>query len=166
MLISLVAAMAKNRVIGYSGRMPWHLPAELAHFKKITFGKPILMGRRTFLSIGKPLPGRRNLVLSRKENLQIPGCEVYSSLEASLEASLKALNESGELMVIGGAELFEQTLPLANRLYLTFIDCDLPGDTFFPPWKEEQWVEVENNYHPADALNVYAFHSVRLDRFP
>jgi dihydrofolate reductase len=160
MLISLIAAMAHDRVIGYSGRMPWHLPAELAHFKKITLGKPVLMGHVTFLSIGKPLPGRRNLVLSRQKNLRIAGCEVY----ASLEEALKALINVEELMVIGGAKLFEQTLPLADRLYLSFIDCDLPGDTFFPRWKDSEWREIENTYHPQDNFNPYSFQSVRLDR--
>lgn len=158
--MSLVAAMAHHRVIGYRGRMPWHLPAELAHFKKITVGKPVLMGRRTFLSIGKALPGRRNLVLSRQENLQFSGCEIYSSLAEAL----KAVSGVEELMIIGGADLFEQTLALAHRLYLSFIDCDLPGDTVFPPWKETEWREIENIDHPADAMNPYAFRSVCLAR--
>lgn len=160
MLISLVAAMGIDRVIGFNQRMPWHLPAELAHFKKITLGKPVLMGRRTFLSIGKALPGRRNLVLTRQPNLQLPGCEVYTSLTEVL----KVCHNTPELMIIGGAELFEQTLVIADRLYLSFIDFNFPGDAFFPVWKESEWQETERTDHPADALNPYSFYSVRLDR--
>lgn len=160
MLISLVAAMAHDRVIGFNESMPWHLPAELAYFKKITLGKPVLMGRRTFLSIGKALPGRRNLVLTRQKDLQLPGCEVYTSLEEVLKASSKL----PELMIIGGAQLFEQTLAIADRLYLSFIDFNFPGDTFFPAWKESEWQEIERIDHPSDNLNPYNFYSVRLDR--
>lgn len=160
MLISLVAAMSHDRVIGFNGSMPWRLPAELAYFKKITLGKPILMGRRTFTSIGKALSGRRNLVLSRQKNIQLPGCEAFSSLEDAL----KACHDSEELMIIGGAELFKQTLPMADRLYLSFIDFKFPGDAFFPAWRESEWREMERIEHPIDALNPYHFYTVKLER--
>lgn len=160
MIISLVAAMAHHRVIGFAGQMPWHLPAELAHFKKITLGKTVLMGRRTFISIGRPLPQRRNLILTRQTDLHLPGCEIYFSLEAALAAAAA----DAELMVIGGAELFQQTLPQAQRLYLTFIDCEMPGDTYFPAWDPAQWRESHSVSHPADAANRFAFRSVQLDK--
>jgi dihydrofolate reductase len=159
-MISLIAAMGKHRVIGSQGRMPWHLPAELAYFKTLTLGKPVLMGRRTFTSIGRPLPNRRNMVLTQQTGLALPGCEIYHSLESALAA----VAPEEELMVIGGAELFRQTLPLAQRLYLTFIECELPGDTYFPDWDPSSWREVQNSFHPADAANNFAFRTVQLER--
>lgn len=159
-MISLIAAMAKNRVIGHSGRMPWHLPAELAHFKKITLGKTVLMGRRTFESIGRPLPHRRNLIITRQKNWHLTGCEVYPSLEAALTAA----PADEELMVIGGATLYLQTLPLAQRLYLSFIECESPGDTYFPAWDPAEWQESNRRAHPADTHNLFAFTSVQLDK--
>lgn len=159
-MISIIAAMARQRVIGNQGQMPWHLPAELAYFKKLTLGKPVVMGRRTFNSIGRPLPYRRNLILTQQTDLRLPGCEIYFSLEAALSA----VDASEELMVIGGATLYQQTLPLAQRLYLTFIDSDLAGDTVFPEWNAAEWQEVSSYSHPADAYNCFAFRSVQLDR--
>lgn len=158
-MLSLIAAMAHNRVIGNKGAMPWHLPKELAYFKKMTLGKPVLMGRKTYESIGRPLPHRRNLVLTRQKIL-VPGCEIFTDLDSAL----KAVSEAQELMVIGGALLFEQTLPLAQRLYLTILDCDIPGDTYFPIWNPEKWLEREKNFHAADDLNTYSFYTVILDR--
>lgn len=152
--------MAHHRVIGCAGQMPWHLPAELAHFKKITLGKTVLMGRRTLMSIGRPLPDRRNLVLTQQTDLQWPGCEVYFSLPDALAA----VPPDEELMVIGGAQLYQQTLPLANRLYLTFIDCELLGDTYFPEWNPDEWREVSRLHHPADARNRFPFCSIQLER--
>lgn len=159
-MISLIVAMAKNGVIGAEGQMPWHLPAELAHFKKMTLGKPVLMGRRTFNSIGRALPYRRNLILSQQVDLRVPQCETFSSLATALAA----VSAEEELMVIGGATLYQQTLPLAKRLYLTFIDCELSGDTYFPQWNPAEWRETHSTHHPADALNRFAFHSLQLDR--
>jgi dihydrofolate reductase len=158
--ISLVAAMSRHRVIGFGGKMPWHLPAELAYFKKITLAKPVLMGRRTFESIGRALPQRRNLVLSGQRDLQLPGCEMYSALEAALAA----VSNDEELMVIGGAELFRQTLPLAQRLYLTFIDYEFPGDAYFPEWDQTQWREIASAHHPTDAKNPLTFRTVLLEK--
>jgi dihydrofolate reductase len=160
MIISLVAALTRDRVIGYQGRMPWHLPAELAYFKKMTLGKPVLMGRRTFEAIGKPLPGRRNLILTRQTDLLIPGCEIYPTLESALAA----VAGEPELMVIGGSILFEQTLPIADRLYLTFVDCETPGDAFFPAWNPNDWRETQRTSHPADSANRFSFLCVQWDR--
>jgi dihydrofolate reductase len=159
-MISLIAAMAKHNVIGYEGQMPWRLPAELAHFKKITLGKTVLMGRRTFQSIGRPLPNRRNLVLTQQTGLRLPGCEIYNDWKAALAA----VRPDEELMVMGGATLYEQALPFAQRLYLTFIDCDLPGDTWFPDWNPAEWRETRSFFHAADADNCFAFRCVQLDR--
>ncbi len=126
--IVLVAAVAENGVIGQGGVMPWHLPADLAHFKRVTWGHPILMGRRTFEAIGRALPGRRNIVLTRDPDFSAPGIETASSLEQALER----IGEAAQVMVIGGAELYRIALPLAQRIYLTRIHASPEGDTFFP----------------------------------
>ncbi len=141
--ISLVVAMARNRVIGHCGRMPWHLSEDLRRFRRITWGKPILMGRKTHQAIGRPLPGRHNIVVSRCRDFYAPGCTVVDTLEAGVAAA-----ESSELMVIGGALLYEAFLPLADYLYLTWIDADFPGDTFFPAWEPSEWQEVSREQGP------------------
>ncbi len=151
--IALIAAMANHRVIGMHNQMPWHLPADLKHFKAITLGKPIIMGRKTFESLGRALPGRDNLVVSRQTDYDAPGATVY----ANLENALSDVKHVPEIMVIGGAQLFEQALPLADRLYLTFIDLEVEGDTFFPEWDSAQWREVSREAHAADAHNPYAY---------
>lgn len=128
MMISMIAAMAHDRVIGLDNQMPWHLPADLAHFKRVTLGKPVLMGRKTFESIGRPLPGRRNLVISRNPDYRADGVEVIDSVEAAL--ALLADSDVAELMVIGGGHLYGQLLPRADRLYLTRIDLAGGGYPF------------------------------------
>ncbi len=160
MNITLIAAMTKHGVIGKNGQMPWHLPDELQHFKAVTIGKPILMGRKTFASIGRALPKRRNLVLSQQANLALPGCEVYSSLNAALES----ISPDEELMVIGGATLYTQTLPLAQCIYLTLVDCEEVGDVYFPKLNLEEWQEISRQSYEADAANQYAFQIVQLRR--
>ncbi|MBS0349837.1 MAG: dihydrofolate reductase [Proteobacteria bacterium] len=159
-MISLVAAMTNSRVIGAAGKMPWQLPAELAYFKKITIGKTILMGRQTLESIGQPLPHRRNLVISRSTHLNIPGCEIYNSLETALNS----FNGQEELMVIGGGSIFEQTIDFATRMYLTFIDSDLTGDTFFPNWDSTHWQATHCYAHPIDEKNRFSFNCFQLER--
>ncbi|MGY6773207.1 type 3 dihydrofolate reductase [Gallibacterium sp. ZY190522] len=150
MMLSLIVAMTKNRVIGRDNQMPWHLPADLAWFKKNTLGKPVIMGRKTFQSIGRALPNRKNIVLSR-QGFQADGIEVVSDLSQAL-ALIKGENE---VMIIGGGHLFAETLPIADRLYLTEIDAELQGDTFFPEidpmvWKtnfiETRAVDDKNSY--------------------
>lgn len=160
MLIALIAAMAKGRVIGKDSTMPWHLPADLKHFKKITLGKPIIMGRKTFESIGKPLPDRDNIVLTRNANFQADGVTVF----ADIEAALAHCRDQPEVMIIGGGHLYEQLLPRANRLYLTFIDTDIEGDTYFPEWDPKDFQEVTREPHAADDHNPHNYTFVTLER--
>ncbi|KKA45082.1 MULTISPECIES: type 3 dihydrofolate reductase [Salinivibrio] len=150
MRISLVAAMANDRVIGKNNQMPWHLPADLAWFKRTTLGHPVVMGRKTFESIGRPLPKRPNIVISRDPDFQPEGVTVVSSPEQALETVV----EYEEVMVIGGGTIYQAFLPRADRLYLTFIDLDVDGDTRFPQWGEG-WVKTEVGAHPVDEKNAY-----------
>jgi dihydrofolate reductase len=161
MRISLVVAMAANRVIGRDNGLPWHLPADLQHFKQITMGKPILMGRRTWESIGRPLPGRTSIVITRDAGYSAPGCIVVHTIEAALQA---AADCGDEAMVIGGAEFYRQVLPRANTLYLTRIHADFEGDTLFPDLDESEWREVERSDCEPDAKNPYRYSFIRLDR--
>ena len=155
MKISMIVAMAHDRVIGKDNQMPWHLPADLAHFKRVTLGKPVLMGRKTFESIGRPLPGRRNLVISRNPNYQAEGIEVVGSVEAAL--ALLAGSSVEELMVIGGGHLYAEMLPSADCLYLTQIDLAVEGDTRFPAFDDGQWQRIECESHPADEKNPHPY---------
>lgn len=155
MKISMIAAMAHDRVIGKDNQMPWHLPADLAHFKRVTLGKPVLMGRKTFESIGRPLPGRRNLVISRNPGYQAEGIEVLGSVEAAL--ALLAGSSVEELMVIGGGHLYAEMLPSADCLYLTRIDLAVEGDTRFPAFDDGQWQRVDCESHSADEKNPYPY---------
>ncbi|MDM5131514.1 type 3 dihydrofolate reductase [Aeromonas piscicola] len=156
MKISMIAAMAHDRVIGLDNQMPWHLPADLAHFKRVTLGKPVLMGRKTFESIGRPLPGRRNLVISRNPDYQADGVEVVDSVEAAL-ALLASAGNVDELMVIGGGHLYGQLLPQADSLYLTRIDLAVAGDTRFPAFEEGEWHCVEREPHEPDEQNPHPY---------
>jgi dihydrofolate reductase len=155
-IISLIAAMANGRVIGKDNQMPWHLPADLKHFKAVTLGKPVIMGRKTFESIGRPLPGRQNIIISRNKHYQADGCNVVSSLDDAL--NLVANVE--EVMIIGGGFLYQQTLPLANKLYLTFIDLSVEGDTEFPAFEHLALVEVSREKFKADEKNPYDYEFV------
>jgi dihydrofolate reductase len=155
MMISMIAAMAQDRVIGLDNQMPWHLPADLAHFKRVTLGKPVLMGRKTFESIGRPLPGRRNLVISRNPDYRADGVEVIDSVEAAL--ALLADSDVAELMVIGGGHLYGQLLPRADRLYLTRIDLAVEGDTRFPAFDEGDWSCIERELHQPDEKNPHLY---------
>ncbi|MGL5503085.1 MAG: type 3 dihydrofolate reductase [Aeromonas veronii] len=155
MKISMIAAMAHDRVIGKDNQMPWHLPADLAHFKRVTLGKPVLMGRKTFESIGRPLPGRRNLVISRNPDYQAEGIEVVGSVEAAL--ALLAGSSVEELMVIGGGHLYAEMLPSADCLYLTRIDLAVEGDTRFPAFDDGQWQRVDCESHPAEDKNPHPY---------
>ncbi|MFM5587010.1 type 3 dihydrofolate reductase [Aeromonas media] len=156
MHISMIAAMAHDRVIGLDNQMPWHLPADLAHFKRVTLGKPVLMGRKTFESIGRPLPGRRNLVISRNPDYRAEGVEVVDSVEAAL-ALLASGEKVDELMVIGGGHLYGQLLPKADCLYLTRIDLAVAGDTRFPAFDESDWVRTESDPHQPDEKNPHPY---------
>ena len=150
-MISLIAAMDHNRLIGNNNQLPWHLPADFAHFKAVTMGKPIVMGRKTWESIGRPLPGRTNIVLSRNPDLQLNGAQCASSL-----AEARALaGESPELMVIGGSVIYELAMPEAQRLYITHVDGEFEGDAWFPPIGGE-WRKVSSHLHAADDKNPFA----------
>ncbi|MGX9419406.1 type 3 dihydrofolate reductase [Vibrio sp. WJH972] len=159
MIISMIAAMAKQRVIGKDNSMPWHLPADFAWFKRCTMGKPIVMGRKTFDSIGRPLPGRKNIVISRNSTLDIEGVSVV----ASIDEALTLLADEPEVMIIGGGSIYASCLPLASKLYLTFIDADISGDTQFPEWGSE-WKELSREYYSVDEKNSYAMDFVILEK--
>lgn len=148
MKISLIVAVAENGVIGRGGQLPWRLPADLQHFKRITLGKPVLMGRKTWASIGKPLPGRRNLVVTRDPNFTAPGAEVY----VNLDEALRAAADAPELMVIGGADVYRALLPRAQTLYLTRVHAQPVGDTVFPALTAD-WVRASSDFRPADEQN-------------
>ena len=160
MLISLVLAMARNQVIGRDNALPWRLPADMRRFKELTWGKPILMGRKTYESIGKPLPGRTNLVLTRDPHWRAEGVEVLGSVDEALAR----MRESPEVACIGGAEIFRLLLPVSGRIYLTRIHADIVGDTVFPPLEPSQWKEVDSRQFQADERNLYDMTFVTLDR--
>ena len=159
-LVSLVVAMARNQVIGRDNALPWRLPTDLKHFKAVTLGKPILMGRKTFESIGKPLPGRANLVLTRDRGWMAAGVLVVHSPDEALERARNA----PELACIGGAEVFRLLMPLATRMHLTRIDADIAGDTVFPPIDIAEWVEVDSRRFAADERNAFDMTFVTLER--
>ncbi len=156
----IIAAMAENRVIGRGDRLPWHLPADLKHFKALTMGKPLLMGRTTWESLPGPLPGRRHLVLTRDPGYRAAGCTVVHSLEEALAAA----GGVPELMVIGGGEIYAQTLPFATRLHLTLVHGIVDGDALFPPYDPADWVATAREHHGADGSNPYAHTFVTLER--
>lgn len=160
MIISIIAAMADNRVIGIDNKLPWALPADMQWFRKNTMGKPILMGRRTYDSIGKPLPKRRNIVISGNASLKIEGCEIVTSVADAFQC---CVNEN-EIMIIGGASFYEQTLPLASRLYLTLVHAEPIGDAWFPEIDFNQWQEIERTEHPVDMANAYSCSFVILEK--
>ncbi|MDO6766045.1 type 3 dihydrofolate reductase [Agarivorans sp. 1_MG-2023] len=160
MKVAMIAAMAKQRVIGKDNQMPWHLPADLKHFKAVTMGKPVIMGRLTYDSIGRPLPGRLNIVISRNPDLNIEGVTVVSSVEAALEL----VKEEVEVMVIGGANIYQQCLAFADVLYLTFIDKDVEGDAHFPDYQQHQWTDISSEKHLADEKNPHDYEFVTLAR--
>ena len=152
-LLSLVAAMARNRVIGRENRLPWRLPGDLKRFRRLTMGAPVVMGRKTYESIGRPLPGRRNIVVTRQRGLSWPGCATAHSLADALALS----GDAAETFVIGGAELYRDALPLADRLYLTLIDADWEGDVHFPEVDFSAWRECAREPGAADSEFSYDF---------
>ena len=158
--LSLIVAMDENRLIGSDNQLPWHLPADLAFFKRTTMGKPVLMGRKTFQSIGKPLPGRRNIVITRDAAFAAEGCEIAGSIDAAL--ALCADHE--EVMLIGGASLYEQTLERADTLYITRIRHAFEGDTWFPEFDESGWKIADLQEQGADDRNAYAVSFVKYVR--
>ena len=160
MRISIIAALSTNRVIGRDNALPWRLPADLQHFKTITMGKPVIMGRRTFESIGRPLPGRINVVVTTNAAFQVDGCHVVQSIEQALELT----QEHDEIMVIGGASFYQQMLPHAVRMYLTLVHAVIDGDAYFPDYDESDWHISERQDFPADDRNQYDYSFVVLER--
>ena len=161
MIVSLIAAVGARNEIGKDGRMPWHLPADLRHFKTQTLGKPVLMGRKTLAAIGRPLPQRRNLVLTRDVAFQVPGCETVTSLDDAIVRAAPA----PELMVIGGGEVYRLAWTRAERIYLTRIAADIVGaDTFFPKWDSAHWRETSREDHHSDAQNPHDYSFITLEK--
>ena len=152
MIISLIAAIGKNRVIGKNNKLPWKLSADLKRFREITSGKTVIMGRKTFESIGKLLPNRLNIIITRDKNYKIDGCVVVHSAEEAL----KAADSYKEVMIIGGEQIFKEFLPRASRMYLTLIDGNFEGDAYFPEYNKNEWKEVFREEHKDNSLK-YSF---------
>ncbi|WP_455234718.1 type 3 dihydrofolate reductase [Thiogranum longum] len=160
MRVSLVVAMAENRVIGRDNELPWRLSADLQHFKALTMGKPIIMGRKTYESIGRPLPGRICIVVTRDSSYTAEGCRVAHSVGQALETAAGY----DEVMIIGGADLYGQLLERADRLYLTLVRAEIDGDAWFPEFDAQQWREIARESHQADEKNQYDYDFVTLER--
>lgn len=159
--IVIIAAMARNRAIGLEGAMPWHLPRELRHFKDTTMGKPIVMGRKTWESIGRVLPGRQNIIVTRNPGYTVQDCDVAASLEHAVSLAV-----GEQIMVIGGGQLYTQALPYTDRMILTQVDCEPQADTWFPQWKEEEWETVGVRTEAVDEHNPHAYRVMDLVRKP
>ena len=157
---SLIVAMSRNRAIGIDGRMPWHLPDDLKRFRELTWGKPVLMGRRTFEAIGRALPGRENFVLSSNPNYLAEGCRVFTSSRAMLDAACLLHPEP---MVIGGATLYEAFMDRATRIFLTLVETEVQGDTFFSELDQGNWRCVAEEIHPADERHAFPFRFMTLE---
>jgi len=160
MRVSLIVAMAKNRVIGVNNTLPWHLPADLKHFRTLTMGHHIVMGRKTYESIGKPLPGRTSVVVTRDAGYAPPGVITVNTLEAAISAC----GEDKEIFMIGGEELYRHAIKFADRVYLTEIDADIAGDKHFTELDPGYWQETKRVSHAPDERNCYSFQFVVYDR--
>jgi dihydrofolate reductase len=161
-VISAIAAMAENRAIGINNRLPWHLPADLKHFKALTSGHPILMGRKTYQSIGRPLPHRMNIIITRDLEFQAPGCIVVNSIEQAV--GVAEVEDSNEIFIIGGAEVYQQLMPHIERIYLTIVHHAFEADTFFPEIDMKEWREVAREDHVADEANEFDFSFITLEK--
>ena len=159
-IITLIAARARNGVIGRNNQMPWKIPGEQAYFKRVTMGHPIVMGRKTWESIGRPLPGRRNIVVTRNRAYLAPGAEVAGNIDEALSLA----RDASQVFVIGGSELFAQTMPRARRLLVTEIDADFEGDTFMPAPDRTQWRQTSREDHPPTAERPFAYSFVVYER--
>lgn len=163
----MIAAMANNRIIGANNTMPWHLPADLKHFKKITLGKPIIMGRKTYTSIGKALPGRLNIVVSSDVDFNLKDATVVHSCEQAIDVAATHCTsqkvENPEVMIIGGGTIYEHFLGFCQQLHLTQIELEVNGDTFFPDYAAKyDWQEIDNELHQAGLLNPYTYRFITL----
>jgi dihydrofolate reductase len=164
MKIALIVAASQNHVIGLDNQLPWHLPEDLQYFKAVTMGKPILMGRKTFDSIGRPLPGRANIVLTRDASWSAEGVEVVNDLDSAIAASEKACAVAGteELMIIGGEQIYRKFLPVASKLYLTKVEAEIEGDAYFPAIDSNQWRQVAEKI--PEKIGNYSYRFVVLER--
>ncbi len=159
MIISIVVAIAENHAIGKDNKLLWYLPNDLKHFKTITSGHTVIMGRKTYDSVGKPLPNRRNIVITR-QHIDIAGCEVVNSLQEAL--ALCKTEE--EVFIVGGAEIYRQAIPITNKIYLTIVHQNFEGDTYFPEIEENIWVETEREDYQPDEKNKLAYSFITLER--
>ncbi len=166
MKISLIAALADNGVIGRDNKLPWHLPGDLKYFKAVTYGKPVVMGRKTWESLGRPLPGRTNIVITRQPGYVANGAKVVATLEAALQLAeqVALIDGQDECVVIGGAEIYALALPRCDRLYLTEVHAQVDGDAFFPPFDRTRWREVQRERFAAEGPNPYAYSLVVYER--
>ncbi len=160
--ISIIAAMARNRTIGRENKLPWRLPADLQHFKRLTMGKPMIMGRKTWESLPGLLPGRLHIVVTRNPDHEAPGAKLAHSLEDAIQQA----GDAPEIMIVGGANLYVQALPLAQRIYLTEIDLDVEGDAWFPKFDAAQWRETAREEHKADRMNPVDYRFIILEKTP
>lgn len=163
-LLSIICAVGRNRVIGIQGRLPWHLPADLANFKRLTLGKVVVMGRKTYQSIGRPLPKRENVVLTRQPDYkpEHPGITVLHELQDVLDK----YSHEQEIMFIGGAQLFQEVLPLADRQYLSLIQAEFEGDTFYPLFDPWEWIIKEHTHYSTSSTSTYPWDFLHLERTP
>lgn len=160
MRISIIVAASTNNVIGKGGGLPWRLPEDLKRFKEITMGKPMIMGRATWESIGRALPGRQNIVMTRQSGFVAEGCDVVATVEEALDVA----GDAEEVMIIGGGVIYRQFLPRTDRIYITRVHANIEGDTIFPPLSEKEWSAVMTEHFPADSLREFAFDILTLDR--
>jgi dihydrofolate reductase len=158
-VIKIIVATSRNRVIGNDNTLIWNLPADLKNFKRLTTGSAIIMGRKTYESIGKPLPYRRNIIITRDKNYKVDNCEIVNSLEEALLICFE------NCFIIGGGEIYKQVLPIADEIYLTLIDEDFEGDTYFPEIKEEEWFEVSKEYFEPDEKNKHKYSFIKYERY-
>lgn len=166
MLLSLIVAHAHGRVIGRDNQIPWHMPRDLRHFRRITLGKPIIMGRKTFESIGRPLPRRTNIMLTRQTDFTPEGVLVAHTPAEALALARANLTETAEVVVIGGTAVYHTFLPHADRIYLTLIEADIPGDAYFPELNMNEWQAHGRESHPADPQNPYPHQFITYHRQP
>lgn len=166
MKLAIVVAQSKNRVIGKENQLPWHLPKDLQYFKKVTIGKPIIMGRKTYESIGRPLPGRANIVISTNKHYEAEGITVVSSLTAAIELaeSITYIDGVEEAMIIGGAQIYQQALSIADRLYITEVEAEVEGDALFPRIDYPVYDEIYRESHPSDVKNPYSYSFVVYEK--
>jgi dihydrofolate reductase len=162
MKISLIVAASENNVIGAKGGLPWHLPNDFARMKQLTMGHPIIMGRKTHESIGRVLPGRRNIVITRKQGMQIAGCDVVASLPQAFGVARQ--DKSDEVFIFGGGEIFRDALPQADRVYMTRVHAKIAGDTTFPELPANEWKEVSRERHEPDATHAHAYSFIDYER--